>query len=171
MTPPVVYLHKPVNDCALIEVTFAATAHSTTRFLTIHEDDAQNRDRHGPLFLHEGKTMTPACPSPLFAASFLPAPETIQKSPMKPIKHILLSGMLAVALMAVAPFARAQIQTTGTPGSPSTTTTIDGNQLPAPPPKFDGVIKETLEGSKTWWPARGAAQGRAPSGTSPREEA
>ena len=91
---------------------------------------------------------------------------------MKPIKHILLSGMLAVALMAVAPFARAQIQTTGTPGSPSTTTTIDGNQLPASPPKFDGVIKETLEGSKTWWPPRVVPlKGVPPSGTSPREEA
>ena len=42
----------------------------------------------------------------------------------------------------------------GVLGSPSATTTIDGNQLPPPPPKFGGVIKETLKGSKTWWPPR-----------------
>ncbi len=40
----------------------------------------------------------------------------------------------------------------GTLGSPSATTTIQGNQIPAVPPKFGGVIKETLDGSKTWWP-------------------
>ncbi|PWK66512.1 arylsulfatase [Aminobacter sp. AP02] len=39
-------------------------------------------------------------------------------------------------------------------GSPSATTTIPGNQLPAPTPPFGGVIKETLEGSKTWWAPR-----------------
>lgn len=38
----VAYLRKPVNDCELIETIFAATAHSPARFLTIHEDDAQN---------------------------------------------------------------------------------------------------------------------------------
>ena len=37
-------------------------------------------------------------------------------------------------------------------GSPGATTTIDGKQLPPPSPKFGGVIKETLTGSKTWWP-------------------
>ena len=31
---------------------------------------------------------------------------------------------------------------------------MDGKQLPSPPPKFGGVIKETLEGSKEWWPPR-----------------
>src|ERR1700709_1822218 len=40
----------------------------------------------------------------------------------------------------------------GTLGTPSATITIDGNQIPASPPKFGGVIKETLQGSKTWWP-------------------
>ena len=45
-------------------------------------------------------------------------------------------------------------QVNGTLGSPSATTTIDGNQLPPPPPKFGGVIKETVQGSKTWWPPR-----------------
>jgi Sulfatase len=71
---------------------------------------------------------------------------------MKSIKHILLSGMFAVALMAAAPSARAQVQTTGTPGSPSATTTIDGKQIPPPDPKFGGVIKDTAVDSKPYWP-------------------
>jgi arylsulfatase A-like enzyme len=40
----------------------------------------------------------------------------------------------------------------GTLGSPSATTTIQGNQIPAVQPKFGGVIKETAKDSKTWWP-------------------
>src|SRR5262245_33549883 len=49
---------------------------------------------------------------------------------------------------------KAPIQTTGTIGSPSATTTIPGVQLPAPDPKFGGVIKETAKDSKPWWPPR-----------------
>src|SRR5262245_57826130 len=45
-------------------------------------------------------------------------------------------------------------QTTGVPGSPEATTTIDGRQLPPPPPKFGGVINETVKDSKAWWPPR-----------------
>jgi arylsulfatase A-like enzyme len=45
-------------------------------------------------------------------------------------------------------------QTTGVLGSPSATTTIDGNQIPSTPPKFGGVIEETTKGSKAWWPPR-----------------
>jgi arylsulfatase A-like enzyme len=71
---------------------------------------------------------------------------------MKTERQILLAGMLAAAVAAVAPFARAQIQTTGTPGSPGATTTIDGKQLPPPDPKFGGVIKDTATESKPWWP-------------------
>src|SRR5664279_6548271 len=40
----------------------------------------------------------------------------------------------------------------GTLGSPSATTTIQGNQIPAPDPKFGGVIKENSRDSKPWWP-------------------
>ena len=43
-------------------------------------------------------------------------------------------------------------QTTGTPGSPSATTTIDGKTLPPEPPKFGGVIKEDAKDSKPYWP-------------------
>ena len=39
-------------------------------------------------------------------------------------------------------------------GSPSATASIDGRQLPAPDPKFGGVIKETAQGSKAWWAPR-----------------
>src|SRR5215831_19383371 len=45
-------------------------------------------------------------------------------------------------------------QTTGTPGSPTATTTINGEQLPPPPQKFDGVINENAAQSKPFWPAR-----------------
>jgi len=57
-----------------------------------------------------------------------------------------------VLLLAAVP-APAQ-QTSGVPGSPSATTTIDGKQLPPPPPKFGGVIKETAPQSKPYWPLR-----------------
>jgi arylsulfatase A-like enzyme len=43
-------------------------------------------------------------------------------------------------------------QINGTLGSPSATTTIPGNQIPAPEPKFGGVIKENATESKPWWP-------------------
>src|SRR5271154_4162368 len=45
-------------------------------------------------------------------------------------------------------------QTTGELGSPSATTTIEGKQIPAPPPKFGGVIKPSAKDSTPWWPAR-----------------
>jgi arylsulfatase A-like enzyme len=56
----------------------------------------------------------------------------------------LIAGSCAVS-------ATAQ-QVTGVPGSPSATTTIDGKQLPPPPPKFEGVIKEDAKDSKPYWP-------------------
>jgi arylsulfatase A-like enzyme len=71
---------------------------------------------------------------------------------MKSAKRILTGGMLAVAVMAIASSTRAQVQTTGTPGSPGATTTISGKQLPPPPPQFGGVIKEDAKDSKPWWP-------------------
>jgi len=50
----------------------------------------------------------------------------------------------------------------GTPGSPSATITIDGKQLPPPPTKFGGVIKESAKDSKPWWPPRVAPAKGAP---------
>jgi arylsulfatase A-like enzyme len=71
---------------------------------------------------------------------------------MKSARQIFLGAMLAAAVMAVALSARAQVQTTGMPGSPGATTTIDGKQLPPPGPKFGGVINESAVNSKPWWP-------------------
>src|SRR5216117_103483 len=74
-------------------------------------------------------------------------------TPMKSARQILLSGMLAAAVMAVAPSAWAQ-QINGTPGSPDATVTIDGKQIPPPPMPFGGVIKEAATDSKPYWPPR-----------------
>ena len=43
---------------------------------------------------------------------------------------------------------------TGELGAPSATTTISGKQLPAPDPKFGGVIKDDALQSKPWWAPR-----------------
>jgi arylsulfatase A-like enzyme len=65
------------------------------------------------------------------------------------IETILSLGVCLATTLA--PAAMAQ-QINGTPGSPSATTTIDGNQLPPEPPKFGGVIKEDAKDSKPYWP-------------------
>jgi arylsulfatase len=63
-----------------------------------------------------------------------------------------VAAFLVVAALAVAPAAAQQV--TGVPGSPSATITLDGKQLPPPPMKFGGVIKEDAKDSKPYWPAR-----------------
>jgi arylsulfatase A-like enzyme len=70
--------------------------------------------------------------------------------PPKTIFWCVLAGLflLLIALPALAQ------QITGVPGSPSATTTIQGDQIPAPPPKFGGVIKRNAAQSKPWWPPR-----------------
>ena len=74
---------------------------------------------------------------------------------MKMKTQIFLRGMVAAAVMTAAGSAQTQqVQTTGAPGSPDATTTIDGKQLPPPDPKFGGVIKEKASESKPWWPPR-----------------
>ena len=45
-------------------------------------------------------------------------------------------------------------ETTGTPGAPDATTTIDGKQLPPPDPQFGGVIKDDALQSTPWWAPR-----------------
>jgi arylsulfatase len=49
--------------------------------------------------------------------------------------------------------AMGQQQTTGTPCSPTATTTIDGRYLPNPPPPFGGEINLNAKNSKPCWPA------------------
>src|SRR5271157_2602205 len=63
----------------------------------------------------------------------------------------LLATSVLLPLMGAG--AQAQ-QTTGVPGSPDATTTIDGRYLPAPPQKFEGQINLNAAQSKPAWPAR-----------------
>ena len=70
---------------------------------------------------------------------------------MKSRRYLLIFTMLLVALVPAASSATAQ-QITGVLGWPEASTTIDGKQLPAPDPKFDGVIKENAAQSKPWPP-------------------
>ncbi len=69
----------------------------------------------------------------------------------KSVRATLLSG--AVILGASAGPAISQ-QVTGTLGSPEATTTIPGNQLPAPDPAFGGAVKQKASESTPWWPPR-----------------
>jgi arylsulfatase A-like enzyme len=64
--------------------------------------------------------------------------------------------LLSITMIAVsgAEYCKAQQQTTGTPGSPGATTTIDGNYLPAPAQKFGGTINLSARDSKPYWPSR-----------------
>ena len=82
---------------------------------------------------------------------------------MKAAMHVLGSVLWGTALVfAAASCLATEVQTTGVPGSPSATSTIGGQQLPPPDPKFGGVIEEKASESKALvGAARGAAQGRA----------
>ena len=61
--------------------------------------------------------------------------------------------LFAVILM-VAPSVAGAQQMTGELGSPSATTTISGQQVPSPDPKFGGVIKDDALQSTPWWAPR-----------------
>ncbi len=74
----------------------------------------------------------------------------MSNSPARRIARSVL--VLAVLLSSVLPSLAQQV--TGVLGSPGATTTIDGKQLPAPDPKFGGVIKEDALQSKPWWAPR-----------------
>jgi arylsulfatase len=63
----------------------------------------------------------------------------------------MLAALLLAPLMASGAHAQ---QTTGVPGSPSATTTIPGNQLPAPAPPFRGKIERNAAQSTPYWPMR-----------------
>ena len=55
-------------------------------------------------------------------------------------RKIWLGLSFAGMMIAGIPAAYAQQQTTGTPGTPDATTTIDGKYLPPPPAQFGGTI-------------------------------
>ena len=71
---------------------------------------------------------------------------------MKLLRQIIPGIQTCIFIVAAVSLQAEQIQTTGTPGSPSATTTISGKQLPPPAPSFGGVIKESAVDSKPWWP-------------------
>jgi len=67
-----------------------------------------------------------------------------------------LAGFLLASMLTVTPVAAQQRRVR------QCHDTLDGKQLPAPPPKFGGVIKESAKDSTPWWPPRhSAAEGRA----------
>ena len=70
----------------------------------------------------------------------------------------LLLAVVACTQPALTGWAGAQTAAThqinGTPGSPGATTTIDGSHLPAPDPKFGGVINLDARDSEPYWPPR-----------------
>ena len=68
------------------------------------------------------------------------------------MRGVLLTT-LSLALPA-APLLATDIEVTGTLGAPNATTTINGAQLPAPQPKFQGVIKDDALNSTEWWAPR-----------------
>lgn len=68
--------------------------------------------------------------------------------------HVACALGLASLVSLAGPAKAAEIQTTGTPGAPDATTTIDGRQLPAPDPQFGGEIKDDALSSKPWWAPR-----------------
>ncbi len=73
-----------------------------------------------------------------------------------------MASALAATLLAVAAVPASAQQVTGQPGSPGATTTINGKQLPAPDPKFKGVIKDDALQSKPWWAPRVVPPKQAP---------
>jgi arylsulfatase A-like enzyme len=75
-----------------------------------------------------------------------------QEPTNKARKWVVVGSILATASVICA--TPGPVQAGGPPGSPSATTTISGKQLPPPPAKFGGVIKDTVAQSKPYWPPR-----------------
>jgi hypothetical protein len=65
-------------------------------------------------------------------------------------KAVLQQLAIGAAMILLAPVIALAQQSTGTPGSPSATTSLSGKQLPPPDPKFGGVIKDGALQSKPW---------------------
>ena len=65
--------------------------------------------------------------------------------------NALVSSLFALAVFTSPAFTQ---QTSGVPGTPGATTTIDGKYLPPTPPKFGGEINLEAAKSKPYWPAQ-----------------
>src|SRR3974390_2658994 len=72
---------------------------------------------------------------------------------MRTSQWTVTASVLAIGAMLTGEPALPQ-QVTGTPGSPSATTTIEGSQLPPPPQKFEGKIERNAAQSTPYWPMR-----------------
>jgi arylsulfatase A-like enzyme len=74
------------------------------------------------------------------------------------MRHTISALAFAVTFLSSIAFSsqpQGGIERTGVPGSPSATTTIDGNQLPPmPDEKFGGKIERNVLQSKPYWPPR-----------------
>jgi arylsulfatase len=70
------------------------------------------------------------------------------------IRKILAMLVWASSLASTTAIAQQTSQTAAPIGAPGATTTIPGNQLPPPDPKFGGVIKDKASESTPWWPPR-----------------
>jgi arylsulfatase A-like enzyme len=70
--------------------------------------------------------------------------------------------LVASSALAILSFGASAQTVTGVPGSPSATTTITGKELPAPDPKFGGVINDDALQSTPWWAPRIAPPKGAP---------
>ncbi len=68
-------------------------------------------------------------------------------------RWIISVSVLALSALLGWESAQAQ-QTTGVPGSPSATTTIEGSQLPPPPQEFKGKVERNAAQSTPYWPMR-----------------
>ena len=71
-----------------------------------------------------------------------------------PIRKLAFGALAISSFLAAGNAASAQVVTTGTPGSPDATTTVDSRYLPAPPQPFGGEIDLNVAQSKPAWPAR-----------------
>ena len=82
--------------------------------------------------------------------------QTIKKFQTAEFKLKWFGLLMLTAAVAIftAMQASAAEQVTGVPGSPSATSTVSNKQLPAPDPKFGGVIKQDALTSKPWWAPR-----------------
>ena len=76
-------------------------------------------------------------------------------APLKCLLPLARRGAVSAALVfALGVMTGHAQQTTGAPGSPEATTTIDGRYLPNPPAPFGGEINPNALQSKPYWPAR-----------------
>ncbi len=68
----------------------------------------------------------------------------------QPLLRAAAIATLLATTLSTAPIGAQTV--TGTLGDPGATTTIPGNQIPAPEPKFGGSITGDATTSKPWWP-------------------